>query len=580
MPGIIDLGRVVGDAGPGVPAGGRKGQVLVKASGDDYDGEWETRPKTVNGVEADEDGDIKIKKVQFADNLESDDAQQSMGVYALRTTGGDASLSDGDAWLVRVLGRRVHTGYVPESLTMTVTPAQREGGEYAITAELDEATFKAYVASSGTITLTYDEDDGWSANPATYGVTVTGTPIDGDEIEIVYVKEVRGTITQSNPTSFASTGWNLYDHTNGYARVLKYSDTRGFLVGGNYTLLQYSETLTGTKTEITVTGGAFTIPGDGYVWVTGGDATTTYILMTWSDWTSGYDGDWKAYSESVVNLATIMSSYFPYGLMQVGGTYDVIDLSMKQTISNIERMAYSASNLSYAEQSGRGYEYDENYIYLVREEPVVNAITIDGKHTACDHGMEIVKGTGVAVQVETLYGENLKDKLQHDIPNTLAAQAAAIVKQNTATNKSVCPIITGSTNDSGVAIASGEYFCVNDGTNDGLYLATAAIGTGVAWSGKGTLQSAHGGLNALNSKITQFKTKTVTAVFNNSQYSENISIADIDSSLANTNFISAFCVSTGTGLLVERNVVKTNISFFSPDSALNTNRTVTIMWTI
>ena len=90
------------------------------------------------------------------------------------------------------------------------------------------------------------------------------------------------------------------------------------------------------------------------------------------------------------------------------------------------------------------------------------------------------------------------------LTGAIAEHETDISSQNSAMNKSVCPIITGANNDSGVAIASGEYFCVADGTNDGLYLATAAIGTGVAWSGKGTLQSAHGGLNALNSNLTKF----------------------------------------------------------------------------
>ncbi len=424
---IVDLGKVVGAEGKGIPAGGTDGQVLVKDGASDYAGRWETRPESVNGEKPDPvTGDIIISKVPMADNLEDNNAQQSVGEYAIRTTGGNASLSDGPAWLVRIHGRMRHTGYVPESLVMTVIPEERGEGEYPITAELDEDTFKAYVSVSGTTTLTYTTD--WSADPALYGVTVTGEPVSGDEIKIVYVKEVRGTIEVSNPTAFASTGWNLYKHADGRARVVKYSDDQGFLVGGNYTALKYSETIDGEKTDITVTGGAFTIPKDGYVWVTGGDGTTTYILMTWSDWTSGYEGDWKAYSESEISLSTLMSTYFPNGLMQVGATADLIDLSMKKTVSNIERMAYNATNLNNAKQSGRPYEYDENYIYLVRETPVENTITTEGKHTACDHGLEIIKGTGVPVMVETLYGKNLKEMLTHDLPLLITQNAEDIEK--------------------------------------------------------------------------------------------------------------------------------------------------------
>ena len=221
MPGTIDLGLVKGNAGEGVPSGGLPNQALIKKSSADYDGEWKYVGQSVNGVGADENGDIKVERVRFAENLVSESALEESGEFIERTSGGETSISDGPAWLASILGNMLHTGYVPQSIAMTVTPAQREEGETAITATIDEATFVAYVSQSGTITLTYTTD--WSANPALYGVTVIGTPVSGDVITIVYVKEERGTIVVAAPTGFKSTGWNLYNHTAGYARVLKYS---------------------------------------------------------------------------------------------------------------------------------------------------------------------------------------------------------------------------------------------------------------------------------------------------------------------------------------------------------------------
>ena len=459
---------------------------------------------SVNGESADPaTGDLTLNYVQFADNLVADDAQQSSAEFIMRTTGGDASLSDGDAWLLRILGRRTHAGVVAEVLEMNVRPADRptpegieaqlneatfeafveEAGTYilsydgedwsediadygvtvtgtpmagdsisiywdgeenaniyvscyresdpAITAVMDKDTFRSYVAASGTITLSYTTT--WSADPALYGITVSNEPIDGDQIVIYYVKEDRGTITVSNPTSFVSTGWNLYNNTNGYARVLKYSDTYGFKIGGTYTGVKFSSTLTGTQTTITPdANGLFTISEDGYVWVTGGNATDTYVIMTWSDWINGYDGTWKAYSEDTISLSTVMTN-FPNGLFWVNGVADEINLNMQTATSNIERLAYNAANLATAKASGRDYECDNNYIYLVREEPIVYDISVDGEHTAYDHGMEIVNGTTVPVYVETMYGYNLKDMIRHDLPEqitSLSSQIANIIQES------------------------------------------------------------------------------------------------------------------------------------------------------
>ena len=387
--------------------------------------------KSVNGVEADANGAVRVDVVPYAEDIVTTDSQPSNGEFIARTTGGEASLSDGDAKLDAIFGRREHVGYVAEVLNLTVNAVARETdpetGEagQGITATIDRAEFLGYVAASGTITLSYTT--AWSADPSLYGVTVLGTPVNGDEIVITYVAEELGTIVQSNPTSFVETGWNLYDNTHGYARVLKYSDNYGFKIGGAYTGVKFAETLDGEQTTITPdSNGLFTVPSDGYVFVTGGNGTTTYIIMTWSDWTSGPVGDFAAYSEDVVDLSAVMSARFPYGLMQVGNVYDSINIRMGQAVSRIERMSNTVSNLAAAKASGRAFEYDASYIYIVKETPDAYEIAIDGELDAYDHGMEIVRGTSVPVYVQTLYGKNLVDYLRHDIPNTFTSHAGLI----------------------------------------------------------------------------------------------------------------------------------------------------------
>ena len=66
------------------------------------------RGKSINGIEVNENGDFILNEVPFARQIVSDTEQQSSGEYLFRTTGGDASLSDGDATLIGLYGRRRH----------------------------------------------------------------------------------------------------------------------------------------------------------------------------------------------------------------------------------------------------------------------------------------------------------------------------------------------------------------------------------------------------------------------------------------------------------------------------------------
>lgn len=382
--------------------------------------------KSVNGIEPDEDGDITLNTVPYAQNLESESSKRVYDTFIQRTGGGEASVANAGAWLMNVKGNSEHEGFTPESLTMTVSAV----GEPPITATIDHDTFVEAVSTSGTTTLVYSSS--WSADPANYGVTVTGTPVAGDTITIVYVKEVRGTITVADPRKLIATGWNLYNHTNGYAKVVKYE--YGYRIDGTYTALQYSATVSGEKTDVTVVDGSFDITADGYIWVTDGSASDTAIYMTWEDWTEGHDGDFAAYTESAVDMSAVMASKFPYGLLKVGSVVDEIDLNLGQTISRVERLEYNSTNLATAKASGREYEYDENYIYLERASAVVSSVTINGSFTSNDHGIEFFTNTEVGVDAETLYGVNLKNKLEREVltmsQQTLTSQQKAQVRSN------------------------------------------------------------------------------------------------------------------------------------------------------
>ena len=473
----------------------------------------EERVLTVNGTGADSNGNVNVEKALFADNLTTKMSQTSTDEFVRRTSGGEASINSGNAWLQLLRGNRYKYGYIPESLSMNVIPVPREEGEEEITATIDRDTFVAYVEESGTINLYYTVE--WSADPALYGVTVNGTPLAGDQITITYVKEDRGTITQSDPQTLVSTGWNLFNYSTGYAVGIKYSTVYGFRIDGAYTAVKYSATLTSDKITITPDeNGLFNIPANGYIWVEGGDNTTTAVYMTWSDWISGHDGDWAVYEESVVDFSNVMTNCFPYGLLRVGDIRDEINFTAGTATSNVQRLTYNATNLAEAQASGRVYEFDTNYIYLERETPIVTEIETTGDYTANDHGIEMYTGTALAVYCVLMYGNNLKNKLERDVVqissqtltagqktsarSNIGAASAADLDQTNGNVANICQTITGTTNNTGHTINSGEYFIANGGK----YKATASIPNGSAWSGSASPVSENDIINALNSKLT------------------------------------------------------------------------------
>lgn len=380
---------------------------------DIIDTEMAKPPLTVNGISPDhETRDLEVTTVPLADNLTSEEAQINTGTYIVRTSGGEASIADGAAMLSDIKGGMVKTGYVAESIQMSVTQAD-PSSEEPISATLDHDTFVEAASTSGTYTFLYSNV--WSVDPASYGITVTGTPVAGDQIVVVYVKENRGIITTATPTSFVSTGWNLYNHAAGYARVVDYSSEYGFMIEGTYTALKFSETLSGEQITIIPVDGYFTVPSDGYVFVTGGNDTDTIIWMTWSDWTEEANGGvFEAYTQTSIDLSGVMVN-FPDGLMNIGNVYDEINLNIGKAYSRIEKMEYTDANLEAVIASGVPYDTDTGYIYAVRVSPVTYTISLAGEYTVSDHGMEMFLGTSVGLTASSVYGNDLKGKLRRDV---------------------------------------------------------------------------------------------------------------------------------------------------------------------
>ena len=64
---------------------------------------------------------------------------------------------------------------------------------------------------------------------------------------------------------------------------------------------------------------------------------------------------------------------------------------------------------------GVPYDWDINYIYYILSVPVTYSINVDSLYQANDFGTEEFINTTVAVGAETIYGENLRNKLKTDV---------------------------------------------------------------------------------------------------------------------------------------------------------------------
>ena len=484
----------------------------------------EARVASVNGQEPDETGNVQVVHALTADNLSSSHSQAKVGTFSRRTSGGGAPISSGKAFLNRLLGTRTHVGYSAPTLTHSASLAPREEGDEYLQYTINEATFVTAV-SGATTTKTFTYTTEWSETLETYGITATNA-ISGDQITVVYTAEVRGTIYQSNPEFFVSTGWNLFNSEAGFAYGLKYDELARFRIKGNYTAVKFSATQTGDKTTISPVDGLFTIPSNGFIWVEGGDATTTEVYMTWADWVEAADGPstFQAYTESVIDMSMLFDSVtypscpFPYGLLQTGNVRDEVNFNTGAVISRVERLAYSVENLETAETSGRTYEYDTNYIYLERAAEIeydLDDYGIDGEYAVDDHGLEMYPFTVQAIYSEMTYGNSLRNKLEVDVltisQQTLNATQTAQVQNNIGVAPMIGIVEPGlwATNN----ISKGQYVV----WKGALYTADAAItaNTLLASSGTGKNLTAcsSGGLNALNSNVGYVEDNNAIAVY-------------------------------------------------------------------
>lgn len=151
---------------------------------------------SVNGAT----GDVIINRVSLADNLYSPDNREMYGEYIFRTSGGTADINSGDAELLFINGHTIAQGRIPASAT-----AVSSGGS---TPSVDVEAFAASALGANSGTYVFTNVTHWlyndtPVNLASYGITVTGDPANGNTISVDY------TYDDSDPLATASTSGSI-----------------------------------------------------------------------------------------------------------------------------------------------------------------------------------------------------------------------------------------------------------------------------------------------------------------------------------------------------------------------------------
>lgn len=149
------------------------------------------------------DGDVAIFEVALGEDIlihreynlnpaEPNDIELGDGKFLVSFAN-----SDTDTWAEGSYDTEIRSVINPKrnnKVNLIVTPADPSN---PITATIDEDTCLEYVEEvSGTEILSYTT--GWSKNPANYGITVTGTPSNGDAITVSWNKNGDGRVVDGD----------------------------------------------------------------------------------------------------------------------------------------------------------------------------------------------------------------------------------------------------------------------------------------------------------------------------------------------------------------------------------------------
>ena len=333
-----------------------------------------------------------------------------------------------------------------------------------------------------------------------YGITISGTAVNNDiiiinsvagtpnsTVRVDYTKYNPGTIVVPTPTKFSATGFNQFDKNTMYIVDANISGgkiasnagtyvcyckavggvTNGYVAfssSGNISNIGWCAELPVIGSDVVTTGAAITstlssIPFDdnGYVVVVVSDMEDLCVHPKWSGSADEDFAEYVAPSEIDLPVEDTEGTDIPigiWGMPAVGAIADRLNLDAGTYIQRIDRLANTSSNLSYVQSLETPYEYDNNYIYYVLLNPITYTVDVDPTYIVNDWGTEEFIGTAVALGAQTLYGQNLRDKLRTDVLtiSTQTPPLTNIQKIQVATNLGQAIHVTATLNAASVTV--------------------------------------------------------------------------------------------------------------------------------
>lgn len=334
-----------------------------------------------------------------------------------------------------------------------------------LTLDVNEAALREALPESTTLVLTYIEN--WSTDPATYGITVTGTPLAGDTITINYTKQDLGIITIAKPTALVFTSSNSFDKETmvipGYTMAADGTITEDatssiayvwMLRGQEHGWIAYTQdgvylrntgwaaekptadniTTLAINTSQSEKGKTHTpqaLVSDKVQWATtNGDEGYMVIALDnegieslavhprWSGTGDDLYFDYATYRVEIpqtdINGTTLPVA--EWGMVNIGTTYDVIDFNNKRYVQYFGRYDYSAEKVAELEQAETPFIYDSTSIFYLLDEPISYTLgDVNNKLIAADYGIEHWEGETGPVEAQYTFLANLKDKLRTDV---------------------------------------------------------------------------------------------------------------------------------------------------------------------
>lgn len=206
--------------------------------------------RSVNSQTPDSDGNVTITNVAAADNLISPDAQTSYDNFIYRTSGGSASISNGEAQLIYIDGNVDIIGRVYENFNIDA--------ENNIVIEYDSQTWRSQISLTGEYTFNYLRPSSsvatsswapslgtWTYNNSTVSLSTYGLTSSN-----VFAPSLSIVVTGSNirsPRVVPNTWMGIIENGGTYDFIYDGSDWT--LNGATVTLLNYGITVTGTPDE-------------------------------------------------------------------------------------------------------------------------------------------------------------------------------------------------------------------------------------------------------------------------------------------------------------------------------------------